>query len=28
LVSLATYMKIGHDHKSEYGSRYVMEKNK
>ena len=28
LVSLATYMKIGHDHKDEYGSRYVMEKNK
>jgi fumarate reductase subunit C len=28
LVSLASYMKIGYDHKGDYGSRYVMEKTK
>jgi len=28
LVSLASYMKIGYDHKDDYGSRYVMEKTK
>ena len=28
LVSLASYMKIGYDHQSDYGSRYVTEKMK
>jgi len=28
LLSLANYMKIGYDHKDDYGSRYVMEKKK
>ena len=28
LVSLSTYMKIGYDHKDDYGSRYIMEKHK
>ncbi len=28
LISLATYMKIGHDHQDDYGSRYVSEKHK
>jgi fumarate reductase subunit C len=28
LTSLVSYMKIGHEHQDEYGSRYVMEKTK
>jgi len=28
LLSLATYMKIGHEHQDKYGERYVSEKIK
>ncbi len=28
LVSLASYMKIGYDHKDDYGSRYILESHK
>lgn len=28
LASLATYMKIGYDHKDDYGSRYISENQK